>query len=387
VGGRALAAETTVVTAKKGDREDATAVTATSGGGAEVQLAVRLERGGFRLHVDLAWDERVVVVFGPSGSGKSTLIEAALGLHPQARCRVRLGGAWLEDPGRGLRLATEQRQLGWVPQAPTLFPHLDVAGNLRFGLARGDAAALERATEVLELGELLARPVSDLSGGEQQRVAIGRALASGPRALLLDEPVASLDLALRARVLRHLLRVRDELDLPIVAITHDPDEAMLLGERVVVLDAGREVASGPPADVLWSRAVLPVSEALGLENVYEGAVSGGDDGAAVFRSDAGLELVLPVGAAVGERLCVGLRAEDVLLAADVPGRLSARNTLPARVVRCEHAGPDVFVHLATRGGGEQLVAKLTPAAERHLELAPGREVHAVVKAQSLRRIA
>ena len=121
--------------------------------------------------------------------------------------------------------------------------------------------------------------------------------------------------------------------------------------------------------------------------VYEGAVRREEEGTAVFRSDAGLELVLPVGAAPGERLCLGLRAEDVLLAADVPGRLSARNSLPARVVRCERAGSDVFVHLATDAGGEQLVAKLTPAAERHLELAPGREVHAVVKAQSLRRIA
>ena len=352
-----------------------------------VQLAVRFEREGFRLDVDLAWDERVVVIFGPSGSGKTTLLEAALGLHADATCRVRLGGAWLEDPTRAVRVAVEDRQLGWVPQAPTLFPHLDVAANLRFGLARGDAAALDRAVEVLELGELQGRRVDSLSGGEQQRVAIGRALASGPRALLLDEPLASLDLGLRARVLRHLLRVRDELDLPILAITHDPDEALLLGERVVVLDGGREVASGDPAEVLWSRAVLPVSEALGLENVYEGVVSRGRNGGATFSSDAGLVLVLPVEAVAGERVCIGLRAEDVLLAVDPPGRISARNALPARVIRCERAGPDVFVHMRTDTGAEHLVAKVTPAAARTLALGEGAEVHAVIKAQALRRIA
>jgi len=355
-------------------------------GGAS-QLAVRLQRGDFRLDVELAWDERVVVVFGPSGSGKSSLLEAALGLHPSARCRVRLAGEWLEDPERGLRVAVENRRLGWVPQSPTLFPHLDVAANLGFGLARGDAALLERAVEVLELGPLLPRPVDALSGGERQRVAIGRALASGPRALLLDEPLASLDLALRARVLRHLLRVRDELELPIVAITHDPDEALLLAERVVVLDGGREVASGAPAEVLWSRAVLPVSEALGLENVYEGRVVADRPGPALFRSEAGLSLVLPVETPGGERICVGLRAEDVLLAVDPPGRISARNALPARVARCERRGGDVFVHLRTDAGGEALVAKVTADAADKLALSPGAALHAVIKAQSLRRIA
>jgi len=355
--------------------------------GSAMKLAVRLERGAFRLDVDLAWNERVAVIFGPSGSGKSTLLEAALGLHPSASCQVRLGGQWLEDPDRGVRVAIEDRRLGWVPQSPTLFPHLDVDANLRFGLARGEAEALDRAVEVLELGELLRRRVDALSGGEQQRVAIGRALASGPRALLLDEPLASLDLGLRARVLRYLLRVRDELDVPILAITHDPDEALLLAERVIVLDGGREVASGAPADVLWSRAVLPVSEALGLENVYEGQVTGGGESPPGFRSDAGLTLALPVEASRGERICVGVRAEDIVLAVDPPGRISARNVVPARIARCERTGADVFVHLVTDAGGEALVAKITATAADKLGLCADMALHAVIKAQSLRRIA
>ncbi len=353
-------------------------------------VEVRFARGEFVLEVDFAWDERVAVIFGPSGSGKSTLLEVLLGLHPGARVRARVGGAWLEDAERGLRLAPERRRLGWVPQRPTLFPHLTVEGNVRFGLRRGDPSGDERAAraiEVLGLGGLLKRPVDGLSGGERQRVAIARALAPGPRALLLDEPLASLDLALRARVLPYLLRVREELDIPILAITHEPDEAIVLGERVVVLDAGRVVASGAPREVLWSRAVLPVSAALGLENVFDGRIVSSGAGESIFESAGGLRLVLPVAVEAGEAVCIGLRAEDVLLAADAPGRVSARNVCEAVVAHCEPAGSDAFVHLDVGPSGERLVAKLTAGAVAKLALVPGSRVHALVKAQALRRIA
>ena len=228
--------------------------------------------------------------------------------------------------------------------------------------------------------------MSELSGGQRQRVAIARALASGPRALLLDEPLASLDLPLRARVLPYLLRVRNELDLPMLYITHDPDEAMLVGEIVLVLDAGRIVASGAPREVLWSRAVLPLSEALGLENRLEARVEAGADGALYARCAGGLELALPAPLALapGEGLRLGVRAQDILIAAGPPGRISARNVLPATVARCEDAADGVLVHV--EASGERLIAKLTAAATRELGLAPGHDVHLVIKAQALRRV-
>ncbi len=344
-----------------------------------------LTRGSFRLDVDLAWDDRVTVFFGRSGAGKSSLFELILGLHPRAASRVRLGGEWLADRARRLHVPAWQRQLGWVPQDATLFPHLDVADNLRFG-PRGasDTGARERAIEVLELGALLDRAVLDLSGGERQRVAIGRALASAPRALLLDEPLASLDVGLRARVLRDLLRVRDEFGVPILAITHDPDEAMVLGERVCVLDAGRVVANGAPQTVLWSRAVLPLSASLGLENVFEGRASLGDP--MTFTTDLGLQLALPEPLGGAARACIGIRAEDILIAVDPPSRISARNVLPARITNCEEAGSDTFVHLTLEPGDERLVAKLTARAARQLELRAGLPVHAIIKAQAIRRL-
>lgn len=346
-------------------------------------VSLALERGEFSLDVQFVWNERVCVFFGPSGAGKSTLFEAVLGLHPTTRSRVRIGGEWLEDSEAGLCRPTWKRGLGWVPQDPTLFPHLDVQANLRF--ARPDAKALERAVEVLELRPLLGRHVRELSGGERQRVAIGRALGSGPRALLLDEPLASLDVNRRANVLRDLIRVRDTLEIPMLVITHDPDEALLLGERIAVLDAGGVIASGAPADVLWSQAVLPLSQALGLENVLHGSAVPGDGRRLV--TTGGVHLALPVSTTIGERVSVGVRAEDIVLAVDTPGRISARNVLPAQVMRCEPAGDDAFVHLALEPGGERLVAKLTATAVHKLELRPNLRVHAVVKAQAIRRLA
>jgi molybdate transport system ATP-binding protein len=350
-------------------------------------IEARLPRSGFSLDVSLAWDERVAVVFGPSGAGKSTLFQLLLGFHPTAELRVRIGGVDLDDPARGLRTAVEARALGWVPQDPLLFPHLRVEENLRFGGARAEAFhdLLGAAIEVLELSPLLQRKVHELSGGERQRVAIGRALASGPRALLLDEPLASLDLALRARVLPYLLRIRDELSVPLLYITHEPDEAMLVGERVFVLDEGRVVASGDPRAVLWSRAVLPLSAALGMENVLEGRIVARAADLQLLETAQGLHLTLPPrGLELGERLRIGLRAEDVLLAADPPGRISARNVFLARVTRLDETSDGVWVHL---DAGEPLVAKLTPRAVRALDLGEGADVHAVIKSQALRRLA
>jgi molybdate transport system ATP-binding protein len=354
---------------------------------AGARVRVRLARGAFRLEVDLAWEERVAVVFGPSGSGKSTLFEVLLGFHPRAALEVRLAGASLDDTGRGLHLAPERRGLGWVPQAPLLLPHLRVRENLRLGAARGGASgsrALARAVEVLEIGDLLGRRPHELSGGEQQRVAIARAVASAPRALLLDEPLASLDVALRARALRHLLRLRDELELAILYVTHDPDEALLVGERAIVLDAGAVVATGPPREVLWSRAVLPLAERLGIENAYDARVVEARAGTSLAETAGGLRLALPFPLAEGEPVCVGVRAEDVLLSADPPGRVSARNVIAARVERCEASGADALVHLDAR---EPLVAKVTADAAASLGLAPGVPVFAVVKAQAIRRLA
>jgi molybdate transport system ATP-binding protein len=354
----------------------------------ESLIELQIERDGFSLDVTIGWEDRVLVLFGPSGSGKSTILECVLGLRPQARGRIRLAGEWLHDDRAGLRRPIEARRLGWVPQSPTLFPHLNVGGNLRLGLTRSDGdgvGALDRAIEVLEIGHLLGRRIDALSGGEQSRVALARALASSPRALLLDEPLAALDLALRARILPYLLRVRDELGLPMLYITHDPDEALLLGGVVAVLDRGRLVASGPAREVLWSTAVLPLSEALGLENVLDARAMAveGDPGEQRVETASGLRLVVPWHLEPGSAVSLGLPAHEILLAVEDPGRISARNVIPAQIVRCEQRDDHILAHV---DAGDPLVAKLTPGAVERLGLAPGKPVYVIIKAHALRRL-
>jgi len=345
------------------------------------ELALRGTAGAFRLDVEVAWTERVAVLFGPSGAGKTTLLEAILGLRRNMRGRVCVAGEWLEDSARGLFVPVEERGLGWVPQDPTLLPHLSVRGNLRFGQRRAGADGaplLDRAIEVLELGELLDRRVDELSGGERRRVALARALASAPRAVLLDEPLAALDLPLRARVLPFLLRVRDELGLPMLYITHDPNEAMLIGDVAVVLSAGRVIARGAPREILWSQAVLPFAQALGVENVLEARAQGGTR----VETSRGLKLVVPAELPAGAALRLGLRAEEILLAAEPLGLISARNVLAVTVASCEREAGQALVHLDT--GAEPLVARVTAAAAEALSLARGAKIYAVIKAQSLR---
>ncbi|CAG1007672.1 Maltose/maltodextrin import ATP-binding protein MalK [Myxococcaceae bacterium] len=350
-------------------------------------IDVTLEREDFSLAVHAAFDERVVAIFGPSGSGKSTLFEVLLGFARGARGRVALAGEVVQDDSRGVFVPPWRRGLGWVPQDAMLIPNRSVREDLALGARRAGASApglVRRAIDVLGLEPLLDRRGSELSGGERQRVALARALASGPRMLLLDEPLASLDVPLRARVLPFLIRVRDELGLPMLLITHDPDEAIVIAHHVLVLDGGRVVAEGEPATTLWSRAVLPLSEALGLENVIEGRVASCVDGEAVVVTASGLELHVSGALAAGDAVRLGLRAQDVLLATTAPERISARNVFPAKVASCEFRDGSVFVGL---DAGDRIVAKITPGAARSLELEKGRALHVIVKAQAFRRLA
>jgi molybdate transport system ATP-binding protein len=350
-------------------------------------LQVDFDRGDFRLELRLEWRARSLVLFGASGSGKTTLLRILLGLEPAAKTRSRLAGFWLEDFEEGLNRPIHERRLGWVPQAPTLFPDRRVLANIRFGV-RGEAEGpwIDRAIDVLELGPLLERQVEGLSGGERQRVALARAIAIRPRALLLDEPMASLDVGLRARILPYLLRIRDEFDLPLVYITHDPDEAILLGDEIAVLDQGMLIAQGAVRETLWSQAVHSLSTQVGLENLLEvTCLSDAETGTSKrVRTLQGLELETPWPLTAREKLTIGIRAEDILVSLDRPSRISARNICPGRVTQIDVQADDLLVHIKL--GREQLIAKLTVGAVAELGLATGSAVYLIIKSQALRRI-
>lgn len=215
-----------------------------------IHLDFTLRQGAFTLQMRERSEVRVLALFGPSGCGKTTAVEAIAGLRTPQLGEIHVGDRALFSSSRSMNLPPQERRVGLVPQDGLLFPHMDVRTNVLYGAGRGGTLDLGRVADILEIALLLDRSVASLSGGERQRVAIARALMSGPSLLLLDEPLAAVDEPRRRRIVPSLERVRDELGLPMVYVTHDRDEVAALADRVLVLGDGRIEAAGPPGDVL-----------------------------------------------------------------------------------------------------------------------------------------
>lgn len=354
---------------------------------AQFELALHLPLAHFTLELEVASGAQALGLFGASGAGKTSLLEVLAGWRTPERGCVRVAGRTLLDRAAGIALAPEQRGAGYVPQDALLFPHLDVARNVRFGVPRPVTAEHERHVQdvlaVLELAHLAARSVASLSGGERQRVALARALAARPRFLLLDEPLGALDLPLRRRILPYLARVRERFALPTLFVSHDPTEVRALCDEVLVLEQGRVRAQGRPEVVLRDRR----GAAGAFENVLAGRVAELGEGAARLVLDEGGELYVPAaGLAPGARAILALGADEVLVALEAPTRISARNVLAARVEGIETlAGGEVRLTARLASGtGARLAVTLTPAARRELALVEGQAVFLVCKASSCR---
>ena len=359
--------------------------TAGAAGGVVIELAFELPLARFALRVHARLGGGVTAIMGPSGAGKTSLLEVVAGLRPRARGRVVLDGTVLLDSATGVRRLPERRRVGYVPQDAGLFPHLTAGANVRFG-ARGQAARVQAAIDTLDVGPLLARHPATLSGGERQRVALARALAADPQLLLLDEPLAAVDVELRERILPWLLRVRDEWRLPILYVTHNVGEALALADEALLLREGGVEAQGPAESLLASPA-LARDAAAGIENVLVGRVLAHDAAGGVTRValDAGIVLAVPLAPALatGGPITLAVPAEDVLVAAEPVRGISARNVLEARVLALERLGADVLLRCGVAGGRPWL-ARLTPAAVASLALEPGRTVWLAVKSHSIR---
>ena len=350
-----------------------------------IELAVELPLALFPLRVDARLDAGVTTIMGPSGAGKTSLLEVVAGMRRGARGRVTIDGAVVLDTAAGRRIPPERRRVGYVPQDAGLFPHLTAAANVRFG-ARGDGSRVRAAVDTLELGPLLDRYPATLSGGERQRVALARALATDPRLLLLDEPLAAIDVELRERLLPWLLRVRGEWHVPMLYVTHNVGEALALADQVLLLRDGLVEALAPPQELLGS-ATLARDAAAGIENLLAARVLSHDAGGGVTHVgiETGLTLTIPLlPLEPGANVTLAVPAEDVLVAVgSLPG-LSARNVLEARVLALERLGVDVLLRCGLASGGRPWLARLTPAAVESLALAPGREVWLAVKSHSVR---
>ena len=352
-----------------------------------MSLAVGLRHSWGETSLDIAFEAPtpgVVALFGPSGSGKSSTALAAAGLWRPGWCRVAVDGAVLADTGRDVWVPPERRRLGVVFQDARLFPHLSVAGNLRYGLRRAARRTLlapigfETVVDLLGIGTLLRRRPATLSGGERQRVAIGRALLAQPRLLLMDEPLASLDAARRAEILPYLARLRDALSLPILYVTHALDELARLADTVVLLDAGHVVDTGPIAEIA-ARADLPLAARDDAAAVLLARVAGHDAARGLTRLEAGrIAILVPLlGQPPGSSVRARVPAREVALARDLTGVVSFQNLIPGRVRRVVTAPRAALVEIDA--GGASLLSRVTPDAAARLGLAPGVDIIALFK--------
>jgi molybdate transport system ATP-binding protein len=350
-----------------------------------IELEVPLAR--FALEVSARFEAPAVAVLGPSGAGKTTLLESIAGLRHPAKGRILLDGDVLLDTAAGVFVRPESRRIGWVPQDALLFPHLDVAGNVRFGLRRGGERDAERvfqeAVGILEIGPLLERYPATLSGGERQRVALARALATRPRLLLLDEPLAALDVELKARILPYLLRIRDERRIPILYVTHNAGEAEALAGEALLLRAGRVEAYGPTRDVVGTRALASIDPDATFDNIVDGRLEAGPDAGVATLGLPGGALLVPAAGPRG-RGVFALAPEEIIISMDPLARVSARNVLAGTVVSCDAAGPDAMVRV--EAVGRTWRAHITATALRDLGLAAGAAVWLAIKTQSFRRL-
>ena len=215
-----------------------------------ISLAFTLIQGSFTLTLDESLRGRVTALFGPSGAGKTTTLDAIAGLRTPDRGTINVGGRTLFSSTDGTNVAPHDRHVGYVPQDVALFPHMNVRRNIRYGRRPHQRLELPAVVEMLEVADLLDRRVAELSGGERQRVALARALMSSPELLLLDEPLAAVDLERRRRILPYLERVRDQLGVPIIYVTHEAEDVQRFADAVIVLNAGRAVRSGSPSTVM-----------------------------------------------------------------------------------------------------------------------------------------
>jgi len=354
----------------------------------DVDIEQRL--GAFELRVAFRAEAPIVGLFGRSGSGKTSVVNALAGTSRPQRGRIVINGETLFDSDRGIDLPPDKRRLGYVFQDGLLFPHLDVESNLRYGLHRAPPAARvidpAHVIHLLGLKTLLHRLPDKLSGGEKQRVAIGRALLAQPRLLLMDEPLASLDVLRQSEVLRYIEQLRDDLHIPIVYVSHAVGEITRLADTVVLLADGKALAYGPVDEVMGRIDLRPHTGRYESGSVIESVVAGHDlrYGLTTLRFDGG-ELIVPnVEALVGERVRVRIRARDVSLAIERPAGLSVLNVLSATLVAISgEEGPIVELQLQT--GEAALLARITRKSLHELALREGQQVYALIKAVSLDR--
>jgi molybdate transport system ATP-binding protein len=341
----------------------------------------------FLLDIEVEVPPGITILFGPSGAGKSTLLDCIAGLTRPDTGRIAVNGELLLDSAGNINVPPQHRQISYVFQSLALFPHMTAEVNVAYGLP--DLTEQERRARVSEIlqmfrvEKLRARKPREISGGEQQRIALARSLVTLPRVLLLDEPLTGLDAELKASIIDDLRAWNAAQKIPILYVTHSREEVDALGERVIALVHGKIVSEGTPREVLDAPRRKRLAQAAGFENLLTGTVLDLREVDGVMRvrlANAACEIEVPLGhAAPGDRVRVAVRAGDILLAAEPPRSLSARNVLEGKIVSMERRGTLVVTRVDC---GVIFTVHVTPGAERTLELATEKRVWLVLKTHS-----
>ena len=352
-----------------------------------LEVAVRLQRAGFELAVDTQMPGRgVTALFGPSGCGKSTLLNHIAGIDITPGARIRLGETPWQDAATAQLVPTHARGVGYVFQQAHLFPHLDVRGNLRYAMRRvrdhATAPAFDDDVDWLGIAPLLGHRPQQLSGGQRQRVAIARALLGAPCLLLLDEPLGALDARARAEILPYLRLLHNQLDIPMIYVSHDIAEVAQLADHIVLMNAGRIEASGTLNEVL-TRSDLPAHWRPHLGTVLEGVVGAALEPRGPSEVTTALgTLLLPTTLPAGARLRLRLAARDVSLMRQPPQESSVLNVLDAVILEITEASPTECLVRLERNG-TPLLARITRYSVDKLRLTAGETVYALIKATAL----
>jgi molybdate transport system ATP-binding protein len=355
-----------------------------------IELQLSLPLAAFRLEVSAKLAADAVAVLGPSGAGKTSLLESIAGLR-SAEGRIVLDGNLLLDSARGVRLPPERRRIGYVPQDACLFPHLDVRRNVRFGMRPSSRdGVFGEAVAILEIEPLLDRYPATLSGGERQRAALARAIAIEPRLLLLDEPLAAVDVELKERILPYLLRVREVLRIPFLYVTHNTGEAAAVTSEALLLRRGALARQGPTAEVIREMMASAVDPDARFDNVIAGELEPGGEGDdrldRVFLRAGEARLVVPAPASGSRegRAVYAVAPEDILVSTQPPEHVSARNVFSGRVITQDVSPAGAWVRVAA--GGLDWTVRLTRAAAEDLGLEPGGRAWLAIKTHAFRRL-
>ena len=350
-----------------------------------ISVSVRHRQGDFRIDAAFTADAGVTALFGPSGSGKTSLVQMVAGLTRPDDALITFDGAAWNDTHRRIFVPPHRRRIGYVFQEGRLFPHMTTRQNLLYGRFFAPKASggisEDEVVELLGIARLLGQRPATLSGGEKQRVAIGRALLSAPRLILMDEPLSALDRARRQEILPYIERIRDVVKIPVIYVSHAIDEVARLANRVVLLEEGRVLAQGTPASIFPEAASLP--DAMAPQSILEAVITGHEDHFGLSMAGIGDSLLTlqPVDLPEGTPVRIRISAGDVMIALEQPRHISALNDLPATITSLLHDGPYVLVGMECHG--QRLVSRITLKSSERLGLREGLKVHALFKAATV----